>query len=81
VATFGNETGLARQRSRSTSPAAGSKSGSSTRQQSSSPALEAKEPRTLEVFDDLGIIDDVLTHGSVPPISHANRGGKSVGEL
>jgi len=39
------------------------------------------QPRTLEVFDDLGIIDDVLTHGSLPPIIHAHRGGKFVGEL
>lgn len=39
------------------------------------------QPRTLEVFDDLGIIDDVLTRGSLPPIIHAHRGGKFVGEL
>jgi 2-polyprenyl-6-methoxyphenol hydroxylase-like FAD-dependent oxidoreductase len=39
------------------------------------------QSRTLEVFDDLGIIDDVLTRGSLPPIIHAHRGGKSVGEL
>jgi 2-polyprenyl-6-methoxyphenol hydroxylase-like FAD-dependent oxidoreductase len=39
------------------------------------------QPRTLEVFDDLGIIDDVLTHGSPPPIIRAHRGGKFVGEL
>jgi 2-polyprenyl-6-methoxyphenol hydroxylase-like FAD-dependent oxidoreductase len=39
------------------------------------------QPRTLEVFDDLGIIDDMLTRGSPPPIIHAHRGGKFVGEL
>jgi 2-polyprenyl-6-methoxyphenol hydroxylase-like FAD-dependent oxidoreductase len=38
-------------------------------------------PRTLEVFDDLGIIDDALTHGSPPPIIRAHRGGELVGEL
>jgi 2-polyprenyl-6-methoxyphenol hydroxylase-like FAD-dependent oxidoreductase len=38
------------------------------------------QPRTLEVFDDLGIIDHVRTHGSLPPIIHAHRGGKFVGE-
>lgn len=39
------------------------------------------QPRTLEVFDDLGIIDEVLTRGSLPPIIHAHRGGTFVGEL
>jgi 2-polyprenyl-6-methoxyphenol hydroxylase-like FAD-dependent oxidoreductase len=38
------------------------------------------QARTLEVFDDLGIIDHVLTHGSLPPIIDAHRGGKFVGE-
>jgi 2-polyprenyl-6-methoxyphenol hydroxylase-like FAD-dependent oxidoreductase len=39
------------------------------------------QPRTLEVFDDLGIIDDVLTRSSPPPIIHAHRGSRFVGEL
>jgi 2-polyprenyl-6-methoxyphenol hydroxylase-like FAD-dependent oxidoreductase len=38
------------------------------------------QSRTLEVFDDLGVIDHVLTHGSLPPIIHAHCGGKFVGE-
>jgi hypothetical protein len=45
------------------------------------PRGDGIQPRTLEVFDDLGIIDDVLTRGSLPPIIHAHRGGKFVGEL
>jgi 2-polyprenyl-6-methoxyphenol hydroxylase-like FAD-dependent oxidoreductase len=38
------------------------------------------QSRKPEVFDDLGVIDHVLTHGSLQPIIHAHCGGKFVGE-
>ena len=38
------------------------------------------QPRTLEVFDDLGVIDQVLEQGMPMPVMRISIGGKFVGE-
>ena len=38
------------------------------------------QPRTLEVFDDLGVIDAVLEQGMPIPLMKISIGGRSVGE-
>ncbi|TWG09038.1 FAD binding domain-containing protein [Saccharopolyspora dendranthemae] len=39
------------------------------------------QPRTLEVFDDLGVIDEILAAGFLPPPFRTYSGGKHTGEL
>ena len=39
------------------------------------------QPRTLEVFDDLGVIDEVLAAGFLPPPLRTYSGGRRTGEL
>ncbi|MFC9895813.1 FAD-dependent monooxygenase [Nocardia sp. NPDC127579] len=38
------------------------------------------QPRTLEVFDELGVLDAVLAAGGPPPVMRAHLGGEFVGE-
>lgn len=38
------------------------------------------QPRTLEVFDDLGVLDAVLAAGRSTPVMHVHLGGELVGE-
>ncbi|SFS37389.1 FAD-dependent monooxygenase [Saccharopolyspora flava] len=39
------------------------------------------QPRTLEVFDDLGVIDEILAAGFLPPPFRTYTGGEPTGEI